>query len=65
MIKITIFLNEDDEEIKGMTIDEIYGNGICDMCRKTDRKEIFIIRLEDGNIWGICDECWKKIKKNF
>jgi hypothetical protein len=55
--KLVVIYNEDDEHILDMTVRQLQG--MCDFC---PNEATYILRLDDGNIYGLCEDCMKKIR---
>jgi hypothetical protein len=59
MKKVVVIFEEDDREILNMRVEDLV-KGSCDICHNNEIS--YILRLDDGNIYGICEECFKKVE---
>jgi len=58
MKELTIIYEEDDKELLHMRLEEL-SNGPCDICG--DAEVEYIVRGNDGNIYGVCQNCFEKL----
>ncbi len=57
--ELVVLHEEDDEELKDMLISQL-AEAPCDICGKEDADRMYVLRLDDGNIYALCEQCFKK-----
>jgi hypothetical protein len=58
VVKTLVILYEDDDKILDMTVREL-SRGACDLCGD-ETVRMYIVRLSDGNIYLLCEKCFRK-----
>jgi len=56
--KLIILYSEDDQELKDMPLYKL--EGACDLCKK-ESDVMYVLRLYDGNIYVVCENCFNKL----
>jgi hypothetical protein len=57
---LVVLYTEDDEELKSFDINSL-DRQPCDLCGKKDSDEMYVLRLDDGNIYTVCKKCFERL----